>query len=253
MLRAKTLLAGIVVTVTAVTVFALNADHEGFVPDATNKQATTPLDLPTDTSKRQAITQIPKLAPIDTANTALSNAQAKTKAEIPPLGTARATTSDANTERTTLNAPSPTPPEVPDSQHGDAQPPQTVVKAIESQTFAALPSGTEQTTAHAVGMPIPVRLPQEVRALRHLEAGRTAASTGVGSDDLVLDPAITDVSQRATRRLKQRRRAARLRRQRRRTARRASANTNSSQSELISAAPKPKPRRHRKPFDHNRN
>ncbi len=258
MLRAKTLLAGVAVAGTVVTVFGLNADHEGFVPQSKGSPTPVLAELKREAGPAQVIAQLPKLAPVESASSTTTREIKPT--QIAPavhtkseFGSADAATGGAAQPVVhTSIAPSVGDVDVGFARSGKTTGQPSITSTVANQTFAALPASETHSSSPAIGIPLPTRLPQGVRALRRKETARTASFGGAATDTLLFDPATSGIDDRATLRLQQRERALRARRKRQRIAVR-KAKAQAPEPVFEEVAPQVKPRRHRKPFDNNRN
>lgn len=249
MIRAKTLVASVVILGTGLTYLALNSRHDGFVP-ATSVASPTGTALPsvadTALTPAHAIARLPKLAPLETATSFETAPLAPTVVEIEVVSNTPNTDDDATPRGTT--------PQSPELFH------QSVTATPTAQDDAHSATTERASAKIAIGIPLPVRLPQEYQIVRARQFARTNAAPDASTEDyesgLLHDPAVPNIQSREALRLQRLKRAQRLERNRRRAAMRRKLQSAKAKNVIAStdgSLAASKPRRHRKPFASNHN
>jgi len=248
MLRAKPLLASIMVVTSATALFLLHSDHDGFTPASKSANAAAPtkaLSLEADleaSSTDTAIARLPRLA----------NKPAMAAAAEPELAPTVITIPESTSKKT----------EAATLAHGteeDAKPLNTSVASLATeQEPASLATAKPEDTATQPGLPLPIRAPRITIAGTSPDLLNSDQEPLASDDGVLTSPEITQRHRQAILRQRQieraRRRAQRLRaRKRQQVTQAAPTKVSLAEPQQQEIAPKPKPLTHRKPFDSNRN
>ena len=246
MIRAKTLLASVAAIGVAITTFALNSSHDGFVPETALTQGPAAKSnmalVPRRTTYSDAISKLPKLEPQssqkETRDTTATHISPTALEVTDTIGTNEG--SDESNISVNQVAKAATLIKVSGSQQ---IPPTDTFEAVSKQQDA---KSKRPSTPQTTGIPLPTELPEEYRILRRDQWQRAAYGRPVQTDDLLNDPAVPKVRPRKTQRSIRRRKRVRKVVAKQRPSAKPKQIVQKSKAAT-------KPVRHRQPFNHNGN